>query len=389
MKQNICDLNKCTGCMACLNICKKDAIVTVENPLGFKYPVINIEKCNECGLCFKICPNNNFIPKNFPVECYALQKVCDKNTASGGAATTLSELIIKKGGVVYGCTGEDINHVRHIRVDSLERLEILKGSKYVQSDIGRIFREIKEDLRDKKEVLFIGTPCQVAGLRAYLIKDYERLYTIDLVCHGVPSQKLLNDGLSIYSNMRKHFNFVGFRYKNPQNKGELGVDYGMYYKDGEILKKIPWYRDPYMTGFMTNLFFRDSCYICPYAYCIRVGDFTISDFWGLNNKNIGDLDIKNGISAVLLNSKKAQILFDSLINQHSSNLKIVRRTVQEAIMGNGQLQIPSRQNKNAELFKVLYPKKDLKKSVNHCASTSVLKFLLKQLVCKTLFFFHR
>lgn len=377
MKLTICDPSKCTGCMACLNICKKNAIQIREDILGFKSPIIVPERCNECNLCIKICPSNNLVRKYFPLECYALQKSDDDRTASGGAATVLSEFVLTNGGVIYGCSGEDITHVKHVRVTSLAQLNSIKGSKYVQSEIGLIYREVKEDLRDNRKVLFIGTPCQVAGLKAFLVKEYEYLYTADLVCHGVPSQRMFDNTLALYKAKNNRLRFLSFRKKSCKYRGELGVKFGLFLDDNSKEVCVPWYKDPYMKGFMTNLFFRDSCYTCPYAYSVRVGDFTLSDFWGLEHKNLERLNIKNGISAVLINTEKALSLFKHIDEQYP-NVTIVKRTVQEAITGNKQLQVPSRQHKNNRLFKDLYLRKDFKKAVNICVTRSVWKFLIMQ-----------
>ena len=203
MKQisNICPKEKCTGCYACVNICSKNAIKIDRDELGFSYPFIDPAFCVNCGLCVSVCPSHSALPFNLPLKAiiaHASDEAEQKTSTSGGLASVFSRYIISHHGVVYGCSGADGKNIRHIRVEQESGLFFLKGSKYVQSEIGEIYRLAKNDLRTKRLVLFIGTPCQVAGLKSFLGQEYENLYTIDFVCHGVPSQQLLTDYLSQY-----------------------------------------------------------------------------------------------------------------------------------------------------------------------------------------------
>lgn len=172
----ICKKENCTGCFACYNICPKHAIEMYEDELGFIYPKIKEEECINCGLCNKICPAINKLKRIYPIACYA-GRVKDKQklieSTSGGIATAISEKIIKNGGIVYGAAFVENCSVEHIRITEMEQLQLLKGSKYVHSYIKDSYSLVKEDLLKEKEVLFIGTPCQVAGLKKYLNKDYE------------------------------------------------------------------------------------------------------------------------------------------------------------------------------------------------------------------------
>ena len=380
--REICPKELCTGCLSCVNSCTHQAISVETDICGFRYPKIDQEKCVDCGLCQLSCPVNQPVERRFPMDCYA---VTVKNTeellscASGGAATAISRHILKEGGVVYGCSGMDIHHVQHIRITDARELSLLKGSKYVQSDIGYIFRQVKEDLKEEKKVFFVGTPCQVAGLRAYLRRDYGRLITADLVCHGVPSQQLLNDNIRLYQNrgINVREDTIRFREKTRNHTQSFKIEYGWFFDKNQHSSKPfrqIYYKDPYMFGFIQGLFFRNSCYKCPYAYAVRVGDFTLSDFWGLG-KDAG-MNIGKGVSAVLINTEKAKSLFGEMKDE----VEIKRREIQEAISGNGQLQRPSGRHPKYDLFRELYPRYGLAYSVRKCLRKDLIRIHLKDLI---------
>lgn len=363
--REICQKDKCTGCSACFNICGKGAIKISEDACGYIYPQIDQDLCIDCGLCVKVCPVNTKVTLRYPQKCYAATVQSDDelaSCASGGMATELSRYIIEKGGVVYGCTGKDIRNVHHIRVDQAEELEYLKGSKYVQSYIGDTYIKVKKDLQSGKSVLFIGTPCQVAGLQGYLRqKDYPNLLTADLVCHGVPSQKMLNDNIDLYCNKDEDIS-VSFRQKK-QNESKCNtkrnITYGWFYKTNQMytFHRVKYYKDPYMLGFLSPLILRSSCYICRYANISRCSDFTLGDFWGIG-ENTG-FDKGKGVSVVLVNTEKA----DSIWCEVSKRCICVQRDIVEAQKGNGQLQVPSQIHENYNKFISLYPKIGFKKAI--------------------------
>ena len=386
--KTICPEELCTGCLACLNSCTHNAIEITTDICGFRYPSINQYICVDCGLCQLSCPVIHPQEKNFPQSCYAVTVNTEKELAtcaSGGAATALSRYVLQQGGIVYGCSNVEMRHVKHIRITKEEDLPLLKGSKYVQSDIGLNYRLVKKDLQQGLRVLFVGTPCQVAGLKSYLRKDYPNLITADLVCHGVPSQQLLNDNIDRYNRKYKEVNeeSIHFREKILSKKANqtqsAKIEYGWFFGKNQPYSTkvaIKYYKDPYMFGFIQGLFFRNNCYKCPYAYAVRVGDFTLSDFWGLGKDS--SMEVGKGTSAVLINTEKAKAIFEEL----KKDILYEQREVQEAIMGNGQLQHPSRKHLRYEMFRKLYPKIGLEKSVKVCLKKDLVKIRIKDTVLK-------
>lgn len=189
---------ECTGCNSCYNICSQKAILFTENQ-GFKYPVINMDKCINCGMCVKVCPYHNREKGTEIGKVYACQnKSSDilSKSSSGGVFASLAKLVYENGGVVYACKLDRNFQAKHIRSDRQEELNELLGSKYVQSDIGSSYRQAEKDLKNNKLVLFCGTPCQIAGLKSFIKKNYENLITMDFICHGVPSPIVLKKYLN-------------------------------------------------------------------------------------------------------------------------------------------------------------------------------------------------
>ena len=370
----ICPKNKCTGCAACYNICGKGAIAMVEDACGYIHPRIDLKLCVDCGLCAKVCPVNTKAELRYPLDCYAAT-VKDSaelaSCASGGLATVLSRFVIGNGGVVYGCTGQDIRNVRHIRVDRPEGLGLLKGSKYVQSFIGSVYKEVRRDLQSGRQVLFIGTPCQVAGLQGFLRrKEYPNLITVDLVCHGVPSQRMLNDSIALCCGDEDVK--VWFRQKERGSSkcdAPWRIAYGWFFQTNHmrVPRSLGILKSPYMLGFLAPLTFRDSCFSCRYATISRCGDFTLGDFWGLGNDS--GLELGKGVSAVLLNTEKAIAVWNEIKGQ----CVCVKRDIVEAQKGNGQLQVPSVKHCNYEKFVSLYPSVGFKRAVYASLKKDLLK----------------
>lgn len=357
--ENICSRELCTACAACLNICPRDAIIMKEtHPCGYMYPMINRNLCIDCGLCVKVCPVNAPLQLNEPLKAYAAISSNSQNlisSASGGASSVMSDYIISKGGVVYGCAQYDYKNIKHSRIDNLKEAKLLKQSKYVQSGIGYVYRAVKDDLKQGRLVLFTGTPCQIAGLRNFLRKDYDNLFLVDLVCHGVPSQKLLIDNIEEIldkNNITGSNINVVFRKKTPEISNDT-IQYGVFlYKDGcEISlphRDTAFLHNDYITAFMSGVIFRTNCYSCPYAQSKRSGDLTIADFWGLGDSKI---PTEKGVSLILTNTIKGM----QMMKMIASHIYFEERSLEEAIQGNGQLNNPSPCPIERPSFMMMYP----------------------------------
>lgn len=323
----------CTGCSACYNICPHDAITIISNTEGFLMPDIDYNKCVECRLCEKACPIVNQINLKYPEaeDAYAFwDNEARTKSSSGGAFSAIARWIIDKGGVVFGAAWtEDGFHCQHKMCTKEEELVHLRGSKYLQSDIKNTFSEAKEVLRNGRYVLFTGTPCQIAGLRSFLIKPYDRLITVDIVCHGVPSNDLFFNYIKkLIAEYPKYQNASGFHFRNLQGWGispSLKIS-----NKREVLTGIP---NIYMGAFEKAAVFRESCYDCRFNGISRTGDITIADFWGIGLQGIPfHKDVTKGVSLVLINTEKGQDLFNAL-----GNCFKMKRPLKEALKYNPNL----------------------------------------------------
>lgn len=330
----------CCACGACVNICLKQAIQMQEDENGFLYPIIDNDKCIKCGLCIKTCALQNNKLKNTPLKTYAAQSHNTdlKKSASGGIFASLAVNVLKDGGVVYGAALENVNGkliCRHIVVNSVTDLEKLQGSKYIQSNIGNIYQAVKKNLLENKIVLFSGTPCQVDGLRAYLGKQYENLYCIDIICHGVPSNKMFQDYIET---LEKKYNdkIIDFKFRD-KTKG-WGLTAKGYTAKG-YTAIIQANVSSFYYYFLKSYIYRDSCYSCKYACKNRCGDITIGDYWGIENahpevlKNNSVLDYRNGVSCLIVNTEQGK----KLIEKYKDDLKLIESDFEKAAEENRQL----------------------------------------------------
>lgn len=355
MIDKICDNSECTGCFACVNVCPIGAIEMKPGKIGHIYPKIS-EKCIECNKCIKTCPVNKPLDLQTPNKTLAFWMKDDeehRTSSSGGAAACFTNYILDNEGTVYGCASLPHGIIKHIRIDKKEDAYKLKGSKYVHSYINDIYKSIKGDLKDCKKVLFVGLPCQVAGLKNYIGKTNENLFTIDLICHGVPSQEVLFEYIESLGIKREEASEISFR----EAKG--------YYLTIKSLNKVLYrkseYKDLYYMAFNDNLCFRDSCFSCRYSASKRVGDLTIGDFWGLGKKTPFNQDPHGHVSVVLVNNTKGQCLIEACSDKYFA----VERTLEEAVAGNHNLKNPSAAPK-AEMFRSLYGEVDIQTALKKC-----------------------
>lgn len=313
MEQIIKNALLCTGCGACYNVCPSDAITMQEGYHTFLYPVIDKNKCTDCLLCVKTCPLNSYINNNIPNPIIYSAEASDQvriTSSSGGVFPIIAEHFIAKGGIVYASSLEKSLEVKFIRVSSFSDIDKCKGSKYVQSDVGKIFSSVKRDLENNLDVFFIGCPCQVAGLKKYLVKSYDNLLCVDLLCHGVPSKKIFSLYLSekeiAYNDKVKN---VLFRNKKFGWRADLIT---LEFNNSPDYVRSIKFNDEYETVFQKNIALRDSCENCIFSSFPRVGDLTIGDFWGINK--IKEVDGK-GTSIVFSNNNKGEALINKISNK--------------------------------------------------------------------------
>lgn len=309
----------CCGCSACISICNNNAIQFKQDEEGFFYPAINKEKCVNCGLCDNICPvkerkaTPNIKSEISVKEYYALRHK-DKdtllNSSSGGAFSLIAEYVLEQGGIVCGVEYSSNGVVRHAFVESKDELKRFRGSKYSQSDIRGIFRKIKMFLKEDRAVLFSGTPCQVDGLKKYLMKDYAKLVTLDLVCHSIPSPLIYREYTELASRRLGH-KVVGIdmRYKRTYGWSHR-FSYRFQFENGKSTIDPLWIVN-WGKLFFSELINRPSCAECEYTNLNRPGDFTIADFWD-DDHNRPDLYSKEGTSLFLVNTEKGKALFQKI-----------------------------------------------------------------------------
>lgn len=308
----------CYGCQACAEICPVSAISMKADKEGFLYPQIDSNICIECNLCEKSCPTQDKIisPLFYPVPTTG-EAAWEKNlearlqSTSGGMFFIISKLWQNNGGVIYGVDFNREMKVVHKRADNLKALERMRGSKYVQSDLKGIFKNIKEDLKNGLKVLFSGTPCQVAGLRSFLKKDYDNLLCIDLVCHGTPSPLIFKEHLS-YLEKKFGKEIIDYKFRGKLKSGWRSyIKY--FFADGKTKKNF-WGEDFFAYSFYRARFNRRSCFTCAFSRAQRVGDITLSDFWNAE-KYVKSLRIqrKYGFNLVMCNTVKGRKYFNETI----------------------------------------------------------------------------
>lgn len=327
--------NDCSGCGACRDVCPVGAIDLVADDEGFLYPRLNIDECIKCGKCDRICPITNRrkeVGDSHTIIAYAAQtkdEYIRQNSSSGGIFTEIASYIINNGGIVFGAAFDETFKVVHIGVDNIADLDRLRGSKYVQSEIGNTYVEAKHTLESGRMVLFTGTPCQIAGLYSYLGKNYDGLYTQDIICHGVPSPMVWKKYIEFRekksaSKLRRTF----FRHKK--------YGWKMYSVQFEFTNCTEYIQilgeDLYVRSFLLNLSLRPSCYACAFKTKHRPSDFTLADFWGVE-KIYPEMDDDKGTSLVILHSERACAVLEYL----KGKLKYQEVNIDEAVKYNSAM----------------------------------------------------
>lgn len=340
---DIVDPSKCCGCEACVQVCAQGAISMQPDAHGILYPAINQQKCKDCGLCDKVC---HFVKEDKKISDRSLvYAVKNKNTqvlrnsSSGGAFSAIAQCILAKGGHVYGVAWSAEMTPYHICIDDIEKLLCLQGSKYVQSRINDAYKQVRADLKKGLPVLFSGTPCQCAGLRSFLFKEYENLYCVELVCHGVPAAKLFREYLDLLESKYKG-KIIDFKFRDKfRGWGNLMTIVMRTSKNKIKTKHLSVGESYYYYYYLHGVMYRPSCYNCKYANSTRESDFTIGDYWGVN-KFHPEIQANDGVSVLLLNTSKAKEAYCEL----ERYLQMIPSELSYAQVENGQLKLPSKRS---------------------------------------------
>lgn len=366
----IVEKNLCCGCSSCANICPQHCITMTADIEGFLYPHINQPKCIDCGLCKSACPILNTKKQKLKHDLNVfIGKNPDENirsiSSSGGVFTLLAEKTISKQGVVFGAQFTPDFRVIHDFVDDKNGLKKLRGSKYVQSEIGHSYKVAKRFLDEGRQVLFSGTPCQIAGLKRHLKHDYNNLLTIDIVCHGTPSYKVLNKYLTELIDKQERIKEICFRDKITGWKN-YSITIQTEDRNGETKSLSTIYtKDKYMSAFLSNLSIRPSCFNCRFKGENSQSDITLGDSWGLNIIH-PEIDDNKGHNLIISHNEKG----DKYINEFSPQW--IKSTIQEIIKYNEHLIESARVQPNRKLFFSLIRNNSFIKCYSICFGNNIL-----------------
>ena len=307
----ITDKARCCGCHACVGACPWECIGMKEDAEGFLYPEANPEHCIECGRCEEACPLiHTPEPPGTPRAFAAVSRdgAARAASSSGGSFSLLAEKTLSRGGVVFGAAFDEAFEVRHTAAETAAELSRLCGSKYVLRRIGVVYLLAEELLREGREVLFTGTPCQIAGLRTFLGRDYDNLSALDIICHGVPSPRAWRRFLACREReAESRAAAVSFRRKD---EGWRRFSMAVAFENGAEYRKT-FKEDPYLQSFLKDAISRPSCYDCAFKTLGRVSDITLADFWGVN-KFLPALDDNKGTSLLLVHTPRGERMLDEI-----------------------------------------------------------------------------
>lgn len=350
----ICPKNQCTGCGACKAVCKFNAITFSDTESCSPVAVIDEKLCKNCGLCKKVCPAVNKPEFNNSKTCYALwakNRDDQINSASAGAISSFYRKVLADGGIVFGT--HFINEKLVFDFAETEKdAERFKGSRYLQADVVDAYIKVKSFLENNKKVLFVGTPCQVGGLKNFLSKPYDNLITIDLICHGVAPSEFFN----AYAK-----EIIGDKsYSNVEFRGKNGLKLAIYNNVGKTIYLKPKMQDLYYTAYAKGLIHRENCYSCQYAGTQRCSDITAGDFWGLDLSTLKNKTLKTSVSSVcLINTDKGESFFKDASNY----IDYEERTIAELLPYNKQLTSPCQPHFQRKLFLDSYKTSGFSKAV--------------------------
>jgi coenzyme F420-reducing hydrogenase beta subunit len=338
----LCEKNDCTGCMACFSVCTEHAVSMKEAAEGFLYPVIDARICKKCGKCSSVCPMLNssekkggYTQKSYAA--YSKNRKIRRSSSSGGIFSEIANSIIDRNGIVFGAAFNENFSVCHVGIDTKDNLRLLRGSKYVQSNINNSYIRAEQYLNKKRAVLFSGTPCQIAGLYSYLNCNHETLYTIDLVCHGVPSPLIFFEYKKWLE--KKHGKLIDYFFRDKKWSWQRFNIKADFYVESPDVKNLTnrylgtWEEDPYMRGFLRDYYLRKSCHVCRYAKIDRTADITLADFWGYRDTGKTFKERDKGISLVLVNTSRGEQLFKEI----KERICCIEAPISWAVKGNRAL----------------------------------------------------
>lgn len=346
---HIVDKENCCGCSSCTNICPSRAIKMCEDEEGFLYPNIDTKVCVNCNLCEVVCPVLNQTKERKPLNIYAAKNRNEEvrmESSSGGIFTMLAEHVIQQGGIVFGAKFDECWKVIHNYTETAGGLAPLRGSKYIQSDLGRTYNDVKSFLENNRLVLFSGTPCQIRGLKLFLKKDYPNLFSVDFVCHGVPSPKVFNSYLT-ENITRKGNKISSIKFRDKR----LGWHLFSFTAGGtkSIIHTASLQDDLFLKGFLHNLYLRPSCHACPSKSLKSGSEITLADYWGVEHV-FPSFDDNKGVSLVMVNNTKGENLFKSIEPIY------IESNYNDALKGNPSIENSTKKSDNRDLFYNLYRK---------------------------------
>lgn len=364
----LCDKNLCTGCGACVNICPVKCIEMRSDSRGFYFPTIQKDKCLHCEKCGKVCPILNPVTLKRPKQIFA---ACALNiedrvhSASGGLASIFYERMLEVGGIGYGVYLNDEKYAVYKRIEESGHIDMCRGSKYTGSLMNDVYHEVLEDLKRGTKVIFIGMSCQIAGIQNFVDEKYKNnLLLVDILCHGMPSHQYFKEYIDyLESKEKESVTSISFRDNN---------DFRLKCQFEKKIYECKARYDNYFAGYTSMLFYRDSCYTCPYARVERNSDITIADFWGCD-KNSNLAPVEKGVSMVLVNTDKGTEFFESV----KESISFIPETIENVIRVNSQLQEPSPLHSYRKKFMEIYEKDGFMKASRKVISKIIIKNRIK------------
>lgn len=354
---NITDKTQCTGCTACASVCAHNAITMRFDEYGHSYPVVNTDTCTDCRLCERVCPllHRDILPTDkegyddlLIYAAYNKDSDVRSKSTSGGIFTLLAQYVISLGGCVYAARFDDEYRIYHSSFDSMDDIDSYRGSKYAQSDLGTVFRNIKKDLKTKP-VLFVGSPCQVAGLKGYLRNEYPNLFTCDFICMCIASPVIWREYLNDYWNV-KDIKRIWFKDKR------IGWhNWRMLIEDSKGEHLVKGNEDPFFSSYLSHLISRPSCNKCAFRSLHHISDFTIADCWGIDQEK-PSFDDDKGCTTIILQTAKAVTVFDTI----SSNIEYTKYPSYRVIKHNPYSKSDFSPNADVKMFYKYYRDKGLR-----------------------------